>query len=392
MGDVGIACDEIEEFLECLDRRGCGSYTLRSYRLGLTDFCRWLAEAGVHLDHVDRRVVEAYVTAFAAGPRGGAQAARPKAGQTTRSPRTVNHRLSVLAAFFGFLIGRDVDRGGGVWAQRINPVPQQEPTGRHGMVGRDAPPRGRRAELRRREPRRMPRDVDPELDERLVEAAASWRDRAILMLLTRTGQRIGDWSDEHGRHGVLGMTLGDFDRRTSSIVVRLKGARDEHRVPVTADFWPVLDRYLAVERGQPLTNAAWMGTRRGRGRPLSYDAFDAALHALTRRLGIPHVTAHAFRHTVAQQVVRHAGVKVAQEILGHRHLSTTADTYAYADQQAMLLALNQVAARQRAKRSGHADGQGAGGDEERFVFHYDRLTLEELDSIAGPRLVTGDDR
>jgi hypothetical protein len=27
MGDVGIASEEIEEFLECLGRRGCGSYT-----------------------------------------------------------------------------------------------------------------------------------------------------------------------------------------------------------------------------------------------------------------------------------------------------------------------------------------------------------------------------
>jgi integrase/recombinase XerD len=392
MGDVGIACREIEEFLEWLGRRGCGSYTLRSYRLGLGDFCRWLAEAGVGVDQVDRRVVEAYVTAFAAGPRGGARAGRAGSGQPTRSPRTVNHRLSVLASFFAFLIGRDIDRGNGVWGQRTNPVPQKEPTGRHGMPGRDAPPRGRRAELRRRVPRRLPRDIDPALAERLVETAASWRDRAILMLLTRTGQRIGDWNEEHGRHGVLGMTLADFDRRTSSIVVRLKGARDEHRVPVTADFWPVLDRYLAVERGQPLTDAAWIGTRRGRGRPLSYDAFDAALRALTRRLGVAPVTAHAFRHTVAQQVVRHAGVKVAQDLLGHRHLSTTADIYAYADQQAMLLALNQVVARQRTRRSDRADGQGVGGDGERFVFHYDPFTVEELDSIAGPRLVTGDDR
>jgi hypothetical protein len=31
-------------------------------------------------------------------------------------------------------------------------------------------------------------------------------------LLSRTGQRIGDWSTIAGRHGILGMALEDLDR------------------------------------------------------------------------------------------------------------------------------------------------------------------------------------
>ena len=50
--------------------------------------------------------------------------------------------------------------------------------------------------------------------------------------------------------------LTDFDRRRSTITVRLKGARDEHRVPVTGDFWPVFDRYLL-----PLLGTPWKGVR-----------------------------------------------------------------------------------------------------------------------------------
>jgi len=100
-------------------------------------------------------------------------------------------------------------------------------------------------------------------------------------LLVRTGQRVGDWHPEHGQHGVLGMRLTDFDRRRSTITVRLKGARDEHRVPVTGDFWPVFDRYLAEERGDPPTDAAWVGHRRGAGKPLRYSAFEAALRSMS---------------------------------------------------------------------------------------------------------------
>jgi len=66
------------------------------------------------------------------------------------------------------------------------------------------------------------------------------------------------------------MRLGDLDRRSGTIVVRLKGARDEHRVPVSEDFWPLFARYVAEERGlgQP-HEPAWMGLRRGRGARLA---------------------------------------------------------------------------------------------------------------------------
>ena len=173
---------------------------------------------------------------------------------------------------------------------------------------------------------------------RLIDAAGSWRDRALLLLLSRTGARIGDWSAEHGRHGVLGMTLADFDQRTSTITVRLKGARDEHRVPVTEQFWVAFDRYLAEERGDPPTDAAWVGRRRGRGRPLSYAAFEAGLRQLAGKVGV-NVSAHMFRHTVATGLTEHAGVAVAQSVLGHRHVATTIDSYAHVDRVALVDAI-----------------------------------------------------
>jgi len=40
--------------------------------------------------------------------------------------------------------------------------------------------------------------------------------------------------------------------------VRLKGARDQHRVPVADDFWPLFARYISEERG-----LAHLAERRG---------------------------------------------------------------------------------------------------------------------------------
>jgi len=141
------------------------------------------------------------------------------------------------------------------------------------------------------------------------------------------------------------MTLADFDRVHGMITVRLKGARDEHRVPVTDDFWPLFDKYLAHERLTIIsTPAAWLGLRRGSGQPLTYAAFESSLRYTARKIGLK-VHAHMFRHTLAQGVLDTTGnLKVAQEILGHAHLSTTADLYMHLDHSAMVDALAAVKA------------------------------------------------
>lgn len=398
MEQTGIPDQAVDEFVEHLERRGRGSYTVRSYRLGLADFSRWLQRAGRELDAVSRRDVEAYVGEFAAGPglagrrAGVVDLATGDKVPVRRAARTVNHRLSVLASFFAFLIDRDTDKGG-AWAGRINPVPARATELAHSMGGGgDAPPRRKRAELRRREPRELPGVLDPAEVDRLVAAARSWRDKALLVLLSRSGQRIGDWSVEHGRHGVLGMSLVDLDRHASTIVVRLKGARDEHRVPATGEFWRLFDLYVEHERRDAPGEAAWVGLRRGWPNPLTYSAFEAGLRQLASRTGIE-VTAHMFRHTVATGVVATSGVAAAQQLLGHRHIATTVDTYAHVDQQALVAAVGEIerqarAAAENARRrpvTGRTERDGVS----QYVFHYDSQTLAELEALATPRLSPG---
>ena len=136
------------------------------------------------------------------------------------------------------------------------------------------------------------------------------------------------------------MELEDIDRKRRFITVRLKGARDQHRVPVTDDFWPIYEEYLRTERrSAPDVHAVWIASRNGQGKPLSYASFESALRYIGRRAGIS-VHPHLFRHTFAQGVLETTGnIKVAQEILGHSHLSTIADLYLRVDQHAMVTAL-----------------------------------------------------
>ena len=194
-------------------------------------------------DHVTRQIIGSYIAEFARGGRQGAVASSRV--HEARQPRTINHRISVLSSYFDYCIRCDTEDGHGPWNGRVNPASGNPlaDAPRHGMIGRDLAHSDTDG-FRRRVPRVVPQRLDPSEVQKLIDTASSWRDKAILTLLSRAGQRIGDWSALAGRHGVLGMTLDDVDRKRRTVTVRLKGARDEHRVPVTDDFWPLLDMYL----------------------------------------------------------------------------------------------------------------------------------------------------
>jgi hypothetical protein len=137
--DAGVgSCDQ---FLRELSLRNCSVYTQRAYAIGLAHFFSWLRASGGDPDHVMRQIVASYITEFARGPRQGAVSAHST--EKPRRPRTINHRLSVLASYFEYCIRRDTEDGCGHWKGRINPASGNPLTEelRHGMIGRDLPAR-----------------------------------------------------------------------------------------------------------------------------------------------------------------------------------------------------------------------------------------------------------
>ena len=374
----GVSVGSCDLFLTELSQRDCSVYTQRAYAIGLAHFFNWLHHTGGDPDHVSRQTFGRYIADFANGGRQGAVTSSRT--HQVRQPRTINHRISVLSSYFDYCIRCDTEDGDGPWNGRVNPASGNPlaDVPRHGMIGRDLPQHRPHCDgFRRRVPRAVPQRLDPEEIQRLIDTASSWRDKAILTLLSRTGQRIGDWSILAGRHGILGMTLDDIDRKRLTITVRLKGARDEHRVPVTDDFWPLLDKYLGVERGTSKEiKALWTAARKGHGKPLCYASFESSLRYIARKAGVA-VHPHLFRHTLAQGVLDTTGnIKVAQEILGHAHISTTADLYMRVDQQRMVSAL--AAAKTGADRT-VAQRTQASRIASQYAFDYDDQTIEELE-------------
>ena len=76
------------------------------------------------------------------------------------------------------------------------------------------------------------------------------------------------------------------------------------------------------------------------------DALQGALDAACVRAGVPRITLHGLRHSMAAVAATEGvPIKVLQEIMGHAQYSTTADVYAHVDRTAVRFAAQKVAAR-----------------------------------------------
>lgn len=353
----GNAHADITPYLQHLALSGRSPYTLRSYAFGLAHFHGWLA--GRDLASVVPGDIADYLNHWR---------------QTSKlpAPATCNHRLTVISGYFNYLIR--TRSANFVWVQKKNPVPTIE------RNLRQFPMRARhryaRAELRSRVPRPVHHFITPDEVLRLSSAARNWRDRALLALLEWSGQRIGDWSEVHGRHGILGLALQDIDQTSRTITVFLKGARASHTVPVGEAFWPLYREYLRVERRTRPHNAAWISLRSGRGGILSYATFETAFRGLCRRSEINGISAHSFRHTFAQNLLDTTdNLALVQAFLAHSSPETTATTYLQVPLERLVRAVRQLE-----NRAALSYGPQI---EREYAFDYDPASVSELELLFG---------
>ena len=187
---------------------------------------------------------------------------------------------------------------------------------RRGLIASDPARRIAFPRRGRRLPRTLPAiDLGKALDRIAGRDPPALRDRALIELAYSSGLRLSE---------LVGLNLGDLDRRAMLLRVRGKGRR-ERIVPVGAGALAALDRYLAG--GGRTTD--------GRGdQPVFMNPRGLRLSGRTvqrvvrQRLGQVaaglRVTPHALRHSFASHLLdRGADLRAIQELLGHRSLAST---------------------------------------------------------------------
>jgi site-specific recombinase XerD len=185
---------------------------------------------------------------------------------------------------------------------------------------------------RPRLPKSLPRYVERDTEiARVLTAAGTpdptgrrpWpeRDLALAAVLAGTGARASE---------VCGVRIRDLVLDIEDPYVRVTGKGSALRdCPLPPEVAIAVQAYLATRHARTRARTrrddpAWLNNH---GRPLTAAALDHLVRRWFARAGVPlpqGAAAHAFRHTVAMQLVgRGEAVNVVQALLGHASLSST---------------------------------------------------------------------
>jgi site-specific recombinase XerD len=260
----------IRLYFSNLYRRCLSKRTIKIYEQTLLGFIAFLKANGrQHIETILREDIGAYVE---------------HEQDRGMSLGTVNTRLRAIYAFVQFLVDRDV----------IHPDVLK-----------------RRISIKL--PDTLPRAIEPGDIRCLLAVITQPRDRAMILLLLRTGMRIGELLNTKIREVHLA------ERRID--IFEAQKSRAGRVVYISDDALCALKRWLKVRK--PIDDSLFYGYR---GRPLSYEAARAMFGKYLTKAGLAHkgYTLHALRHTFASELLN-AGMRLEclRQLLGHNCIEMT---------------------------------------------------------------------
>lgn len=298
-------------FLQRLTQeRALSAHTRAAYGRDLAQLAAWCDRQGLtdweRLDHAHLRTFSGHSHAKGLGAR------------------SIQRRLSAVRSFYTFL--------------------QRERLCAHNPAAEVRAPKA---------PRRLPRTVDADLMQRVLEApikakdagdaALAIRDTAIMELLYSSGLRLAE---------LAGLNLPALDLKDRTVTVTGKGGK-MRIVPVGAKAVTAVRAWLAerTKLAAPGEPAVFLGRN---GRRLGARAIQLRLADFARRAGLPvKLYPHLFRHSFASHLLESShDLRGVQELLGHANLSTT-QVYTHLDFQHLAHIYDQAHPRaRRGRRSG----------------------------------------
>ena len=161
-------------------------------------------------------------------------------------------------------------------------------------------------------PEALPRAMNPKDATRLIEVVNNARDRALILLLLRTGMRIGE---------VLGLEANDIDLKEKKVHLMEGEKNSRGRVVYLSQ-----DAAFACKRWLSVRNPEAQYLFYGQGGRLSYSAARSCFVKYLKKARLDHkgYTVHCLRHTYASELLN-AGMRleVLQQLLGHEDIEIT---------------------------------------------------------------------
>jgi integrase/recombinase XerD len=262
--------EQAQNFMVHLYRRNCRPNTLRAYAGAIRLFLTFLRHKGkVHLEALTREDLEAFL-----------EQEQDRGLKAT----SVKSHLSLVKAWVRFLIDREVVRPEVLSRNIVLKLPEL-----------------------------LPRAMDPEDVKQLLAVVTKVRDRALVLLLLRTGMRIGE---------LLSTMINDLNLRERKILIYQAEKTQIGRVVYFSDdAREALGAWLA-ERDPHKSQLFY-----GRGRDsLGYTAARVMFLKHLQKAGLAEkgYSLHCLRHTFASELLN-AGMRLEclQQLLGHAKLEMT---------------------------------------------------------------------
>lgn len=165
--------------------------------------------------------------------------------------------------------------------------------------------------------RKLPNFLEEDEVTRLIEAAATPRDRALIELMYGAGLRVSE---------AVGLNLIDVNLSGGFVRVRGKGNK-ERLSPVGSHAERAIKAYYGqraaiLAKNGASTTAVFLNPRAGR---LDVRSVRRILLKTAQKAGLARrVKPHTLRHSFATHMLnRGADLRFVQELLGHAHLTTT---------------------------------------------------------------------
>jgi len=272
---------QIERFLQSLGTRTRSKETLRAYRQDLERFEAFLQEKDLAVNQVKPTTITEFVNHLAAN--------KGRTISDTLAPSTVARRLSVLSAYFDWLVD---DSDGTV----RNPVT-----------------RVKRPRVRN-EKHRAAEDSDIAT---LVDGITDLRDKALVLLFVYSGLRLS----ELRQLDKTSLTLRPQQQPDGSSQYFGTGEEKRRSFIVGPKAIEAVVAYVSQFRSADDKPALFLSSRKQR---LSCRAIQQILDKWCRRLNVNHLHIHQLRHSFATRNVN-AGMSavVLQELMGHASLTTS---------------------------------------------------------------------
>ena len=261
-----------EQYLRDQYRRNCRPNTLRLAATSLTLFLSFLCQLGkTHLEQMQRQDIEAFVE---------------HEQDRGLKPNSVRTRLCAVYAFVRFLIEKKI-------------------------VGYELMERKMKLKL----PDPLPRAMDPQDLSRLLSVIDNIRDRALILLLLRTGMRISE---------LLNTKVDDVDLRQQKILIYLSDKTSEGRVVYySEDAQQALLAWLKIHDSSKKRLFYGQGKK---SQSLCYGAARMMFKKYLHKAGLPYsgYTLHCLRHTYATDLLNaRMPLECLQVLLVHTNLEVT---------------------------------------------------------------------